>query len=168
MKLFLLLSFVSVGSSAWVKEMEDPRFFEGDMVLSPEQLKGVIEGDYSYGTSSDKWHLWPFKVPYMIDSSLQGNSRAEEAIEAAIEDYEKYTCFRFEKHASPLFFVGPYLRFVNARGCSSPVGNSGGRNSITLGRGCWSKGVVIHEMMHSFGKCSDLEIRCLDVLFQTV
>ena len=35
--------------------------------------------------------------------------------------------------------------------CSSPVGYWRRRNTINLARGCWNKGIVIHEIMHSLG-----------------
>lgn len=35
--------------------------------------------------------------------------------------------------------------------CSSPVGYSGRANRITLGKGCWYKKIVMHEIGHSIG-----------------
>lgn len=40
--------------------------------------------------------------------------------------------------------------FVFLFRCSSPVGRKF-RNDISLGRNCWKKGVVMHEIAHSLG-----------------
>lgn len=36
--------------------------------------------------------------------------------------------------------------------CSSPVGYTGTANRITLGRGCWWRSTIMHEIGHSLGE----------------
>ena len=48
---------------------------------------------------------------------------------------------------------GDRIQFTNGSGCSSYVGRLGrGREqSVTLGRGCFSVGIVLHELLHALG-----------------
>ena len=46
-------------TASWVKEMENDGLYEGDMILSPEQLAAAKSGKLSYG--SIRKRLWPKK-----------------------------------------------------------------------------------------------------------
>ena len=48
------------------------------------------------------------------------------------------------------FYVEGERIFIFLFRCSSPVGRKF-RNDISLGRNCWKKGVVMHEIAHSLG-----------------
>jgi len=115
------------------------------MVLNPEQLAAAKSGKLSYGSIRNR--LWPKNIAYDYSSEIASSSKAKAAIQAAIADYQKYTCLRFVKRTSE----SEYLHFYKGGGCSSPVGRTGGRNTISLASGCWSKSTVIHEMGHSLG-----------------
>ena len=45
-----------------------------------------------------------------------------------------------------------YIHIHKGSGCSSSVGRVGGRQQVSLGRGCVYKGIVQHELMHALGK----------------
>ena len=45
--------------------------------------------------------------------------------------------------------------------CSSPVGYRYGRkNDVSLARGCWTTGIVMHEIGHSIGTYLDTYLIC--------
>ena len=94
--------------------------------------------------------LWPKTIAYAWDDNIAKSKKAKNAIMAAIADYQRYTCLRFV----PWNGHKDYFYFYQGVGCSSPVGKWGGRASISLASGCWSKATVIHEMGHSLGELS--------------
>jgi len=142
----MIATLLSMGTTEWLRKMENPDLFEGDIVLSPEQRRRLFSGNFPFGTVKGNY-LWPRVIPYSISDELKGNQMAETAIKAAIADYEMFTCLRFVQRRSER----NYMHFYKGTGCSSPVGNFGTRNPISLDSGCWHKGIVLHEMMHSLG-----------------
>jgi len=133
-----------VAQCAWVKEMENPHLWQGDIVLDPDEFeKGWNETKYA----SIKGGRWPGgKVPYVIEGSIA--SRGRQVIKAAIDQYHQHTCIRF----SPRTNEPSYISFYRGSGCSSPVGYRPGRvNRISLASGCWYTGIAMHEMGHSMG-----------------
>ena len=84
----ILLSVLASPTAAWVKEMEDPSLFEGDMMLTPQQARLVKEGKYRFGSITDR--LWPTTIPYNYDRIIASSASAIRAIQAAIADYHKY------------------------------------------------------------------------------
>jgi len=140
--LFLLLPCVAWGM--WNKAMENPKLYGGDMVMTPEEYEQTVNGTNGYG--SIVGGRWPGgKVPYIIDRSIGQQGR--NAIQAAISDYHKYTCLRWEPRTNEQI----YARFFFGQGCSSPVGYNQRVNDISLGNGCQDKGTAIHEMGHTIG-----------------
>jgi len=136
---------LAVVTGEWISEMENSMLYEGDIVLSPEELANIRNGTFAFAsTTSDLY--WPkgVAIPYEIASSIDGHGL--QAIKDAIADYQKYTCLRFKPRARE----SQYLYFYRGAGCSSPVGRKY-RNDISLGRNCWKKGIVMHEMAHSLG-----------------
>jgi len=134
----------------WVKEMENhgnSGLFEGDMILSPEQVKEKEDGTVSY--ASTKGLQWKLPIAYQLSSEMARDSSAVRQIELAIADYHRYTCLRFKKRTTE----SAYLYLQGGGGCSSPVGYSSWRkvNRITLGRGCRYKATIMHEIGHSIG-----------------
>jgi len=119
--------------------------FQGDMMLTPDQIQEAKDGKLGYGSVT--YGRWPGgKVPYYIESSI--GSRGRTAISAAVADYHRYTCLRF----APRQRETNYISFYKGPGCLSPVGMQRGRyNRVSLATGCWDKGTVLHEVGHSLG-----------------
>ncbi|XP_057290803.1 zinc metalloproteinase nas-6-like [Hydractinia symbiolongicarpus] len=123
----------------------DPGAFEGDIILDPDEKVAIAKGGNAYG-SIKGWRWKGGVVPYEITSSIGPYGRR--AIEAAIKQYHQHTCLRFKKKTNEW----RYISFYKGNGCSSPVGQRLFRkNSISLGPGCWSTGIVMHEIGHSIG-----------------
>ncbi|KAE9417170.1 hypothetical protein Angca_010266, partial [Angiostrongylus cantonensis] len=69
------------------------------------------------------------------------------AIETAFASYTKKTCIRFQPRKDEVDF----LNIVKGYGCYSQVGRTGGKQEISLGRGCLYHEIIVHELMHSLG-----------------
>jgi hypothetical protein len=145
MKVLLVCVALLPVALCWVKEMENEGTYEGDMILSPDQEDEIKNGKLSFGSIRSR--LWGHEIPYAFDPSIAREPRAVKAIEAAIADYHKYTCLRFKKWKGET----AYLYFFKGRGCSSPVGRRGWKQTINLASGCWCRSTVIHEIAHSMG-----------------
>jgi len=142
--LVVLLLLPYVTSGMWNKAMENPKLYGGDMVMTPEEYEQTVNGTNGYG--SIVGGRWPGgKVPYNIDRSIGQQGR--NAIQAAINDYHKFTCLRWEPRRNERI----YVKFFRGDGCSSPVGYRRWINDISLGAGCQDKGTAIHEMGHTIG-----------------
>jgi len=86
-------------------------------------------------------------VPYVISNGIGAAGKA--AISAAAKDFERYTCLRLQRRNSG--HRENYINFYRGGGCSSPVGRVQQRQDVSLASGCWQKGTVIHEVLHSLG-----------------
>ncbi|XP_035211634.1 astacin-like metalloprotease toxin 4 [Stegodyphus dumicola] len=69
------------------------------------------------------------------------------SIQKAINHYHATTCVRF----IPRTTEKDYVRFFKGQGCYSRMGRQGGPQVLSLGRGCHSVGVIVHEMGHALG-----------------
>uniref|UniRef100_H2ZB71 Metalloendopeptidase n=1 Tax=Ciona savignyi TaxID=51511 RepID=H2ZB71_CIOSA len=88
-----------------------------------------------------------YVVPYEVSPSI--GSRGRSAISAAVRDFEQSTCIRLRP--SNRYPGQPRLFLYPGGGCSSPVGRMSNRQQVSLASGCWQKGTVIHEILHSLG-----------------
>nr|XP_026691970.1 zinc metalloproteinase nas-15 [Ciona intestinalis] len=88
-----------------------------------------------------------FVVPYAVSRGIGSSGRA--AIAAAVRDFDANTCIRLRP--STRYSGRPYLYMYPGGGCSSPVGRQSSRQQVSLASGCWQKGTVIHEILHSLG-----------------
>lgn len=112
---------------------------EGDMKFLPEQL--------SRGSVSTR--LWPKGVfVYDIESSLD-DPLAKKQIAAAMNDWTTRTkgCITFKKRTNE----AAYVSMFRGSGCWSYVGRTGRKQQLSLARGCWGKGTIIHEIGHALG-----------------
>jgi len=119
--------------------------------------------------------LWPNGVvPYVIEAAVgqtydsvgsEGDGVSEQAgqhdylspafhtrivnsINEAIADFNKYTCIQIKPRTTET----DYIAIVWKEGCwSNSLGVRGGRQLISLGRGCFYKSIAIHEFMHAIG-----------------
>ncbi|XP_073253266.1 blastula protease 10-like [Porites lutea] len=134
--------------------INDPKLFEGDMILTPEQRYRAEHGKPVFGSNRRKrgastFALWPLGVlVYEIDQTLAGNSTAMDAINAGMDEWTAKTCIRFKKRTHE----SSYVLFQDGSGCSSNIGRTRHQpQEINLARGCRTRGIVAHEIGHALG-----------------
>jgi len=142
-----------------VTEVDDEdgkhKILEGDIVLDHREL-GQMEA-WKHGKKGDIQHdasttgKWPGAIlPYdlsttngqqMTPSRMTKFKEAKQAIEAS-------TCVRLvrrnENHRH-------FVEFIYGGGCYSYIGRVGGKQPLSIGRGCDHKSTWIHELMHALG-----------------
>lgn len=147
------------GVSPWINKEK----FQGDIIgYNQDTFENLVDDMNKWQTrrqenrdnnstfdsaTSDPRGLWlNGRVPYVISSS---NQILIASVKAAIEDYHKFTCLSF----IPRTHEEDYIKIVdNEDGCFSALGNiNDGPQILSLGPGCRTKGIVIHELMHAIG-----------------
>ncbi|CAH1789764.1 unnamed protein product [Owenia fusiformis] len=136
MKYILCLGLALALAQGAPTNPEEGDLFEGDILLEDGQ-------DYNAIRNSRK--MWPNGIiPYTVKSAT-ASERA--TLNAAIADYNKYTCIRWVPRTNQM----AYVSIVKGAGCYSVVGTLRHVQTLSLGHGCWTKGIIIHEMMHAVG-----------------
>ncbi|CAL4065943.1 unnamed protein product, partial [Meganyctiphanes norvegica] len=126
--------------------------FEGDIILtSQDELWYLIGSGNPFVRSalSSKHKLWPNGViPYTISDEYSDSNR--NAIANAMDAFHERTCLRFIPKTDD---HDDYVNIFKGSGCSSNVGRKakGGRQIISLGKGCVGHGTILHELMHTVG-----------------
>lgn len=106
------------------QETDGVNVTEGDILLPSNITSATSLGRY-----------WPGGVvPYVIDTSLPSSSRVSDAI----AHWESKTALRFV----PRTKERDYIHFRSANGCSSPIGQQGGRQFVNLNTGETASSVV--------------------------
>ncbi|VDN03726.1 unnamed protein product [Thelazia callipaeda] len=154
-----------------------PYLFEGDILLSTKQavtlLNTLASSDaknkkdsrrrlaqdapfylfrgYSHKRkkrfSSDPEAKWiSFPIKYRFDESL-GILQISQILEA-VGIWQNITCITFENDQNA---NGDYLEFFEGDGCYSMIGRFGGRQGVSIGKGCERMGIIVHELGHMLG-----------------
>merc|ERR1719232_830165 len=134
----------------------------------PEEEGSTPDGRRRGGQKERAGLLWDSGIiPYSIDMQIGDvDSRGSgpsytldqakldattAAINAAVVEWNKYTCIKFVPHTTEPH----YISFVFEDGCWSYIGDQAerwsGKQKISLGAGCATVGLAIHEMMHAVG-----------------
>ncbi|MDT0677425.1 M12 family metallopeptidase [Autumnicola musiva] len=138
------------GQKLPVAEIEGNYVYQGDIILPKSKAasqfqelvyeQGKAPTNKSTGRTSG---MWPDNtVYYAIDSDLPDKERVYDAI----KHWETNTPITFIERSGE----ADYVYFTPGSGCSSYLGQVGGRQDITLASGC-STGNTIHEIGHAVG-----------------
>lgn len=114
----------------------------GDMILTTEQKLGML------GLRNAQTNIWPSRtLIYSIGSHMSSQAGTITAALRYIEQMTSY-CVSFRQRTNE----NSYVYVTNGNGCSSFVGylNRGAQN-LSLDRGCFDRGTIVHEFMHALG-----------------
>ncbi|XP_028516681.1 nematocyst expressed protein 6-like [Exaiptasia diaphana] len=90
------------------EESDDPNVYEGDMILTAEQI-AALNGQR--GSIKNRWWQKGIFI-YKIDSSLARSTRAMNAIREGINEWQSKTCIRFKERTNER----AYARFILGKG----------------------------------------------------
>lgn len=98
-------------------------------------------------TVADEYRKWPGGiVPYTF--GFTAGYKEQQVFKQAIKEIEKVSCVRFVKRTTER----DYVRIISSReGCFSTIGRDGGQQDLSLGDGCHTKGIALHETFHTLG-----------------
>ena len=130
--------------------LENMNLFEGDLDI-PQELIEEYYGNVTRAKRAavrDNNRLWPSgRVYYRYASDVSIADR--NVIYSAIRDYETLTCLRFYYRTNQRDYVE--FTTIGVGCCSDWIGRKGGKQVITLGPGCVTKGLSLHEIGHAIG-----------------
>lgn len=132
------------GESINYQEIQGDKVYEGDILLTPEQVAASkSQGQQRPGSAGRTTGRWPSAIVYYtIDSNLPSQNR----VTNAIAHWQANSPVRFVQRTTQ----SNYVTFRVGSGCSSNIGMVGGRQYINLASGC-STGNTIHEIGHALG-----------------
>ncbi|XP_069979034.1 protein SpAN isoform X3 [Penaeus vannamei] len=129
--------------------VEAGELFDKDIMLTEAQWRDLsLRKGLAYESSR-----WPEgvdgypRVPYRFAD----DEVSQAAVRAGIAHWEQHTCIRFEQTTN---INQPHLKFQKDIGCWSYVGYLSGYTTgqgISIGDGCSSLGIVVHEIGHAIG-----------------
>jgi hypothetical protein len=131
------------GTDIEYAEIQNQKVFEGDIILTEEQLSEVPAANGKPLGAAKTTGRWPNGVVYYsIASNLTDTYRVYDAI----AHWQANTSLRFVARTNQ----SNYIVFQAGSGCSSYVGMVGGAQYVTLAPEC-STGNTIHEIGHAIG-----------------
>ena len=137
------------------------RITELDIKVSCQDLQTLGSNSRPKRTAGRKTeNVWENNTIYYYFEPYLFSSAEKQVIDSAIQEWQKYTCLRFElveeddESVDKLLFTDGCLYGAKDCGCWSYVGRQGGTQEISLSyglRGCVNKRVVVHELGHTIG-----------------
>jgi astacin len=78
---------------------------------------------------------------------VQLDRAQKKVIKSGMDHIEDMTCIRFRKRKGESDFV----EILPLRGCTSHLGRQGGKQTVSLTKGCVRLRTVVHELIHALG-----------------
>ncbi|CAH1772988.1 unnamed protein product [Owenia fusiformis] len=135
------------------------KFFESDIILSPDQASVLMDDLTSISRkkrklTADTRKWWHLPIPFAFDGRHDEHEKQE--IRLAIDHWESQTCIKFVEYnynlRSTKDFPRKILLFTKESGCWSYVGfMNQNMQRISIGPGCMGTGTIAHEIGHSIG-----------------
>ncbi|EPB80322.1 astacin [Ancylostoma ceylanicum] len=131
--------------------------FQSDIILTDQQFEEVEEDveEETSGVNRTKRQafrdrryprtIWPSGVNYYFDYSASEKVRS--VFRKGAKEWEKDTCINMKEDST----ANDKIRVFAENGCWSYVGRIGGKQDLSLGRGCESIGTAAHELGHALG-----------------
>ncbi|VDM07656.1 unnamed protein product [Wuchereria bancrofti] len=122
--------------------------FENDIALILSQMK-LLTSTKQYRKKrkivADPTYHWKSSlIAYRFGDS---DTNWQDYIRKTLHYWEQETCLRFEENKPD----DDYLIFIIGSGCYSNVGRLGGSQTISIGYGCETLGIISHELGHALG-----------------
>ncbi|XP_055679023.1 seminal metalloprotease 1-like [Lutzomyia longipalpis] len=129
---------------------EQGDFFEGDMILSDEQLFNIV----SKNVLKDEKFRWPDNtLIYSLSDDFSDEQKSY--IKQGLDTIAGVSCVKFrEKNDLDENYV--LVSGTSGKGCSSAVGYKTGVQNLNLSpndleKGCFRLGTIMHEFLHALG-----------------
>ena len=129
------VSMILNGNEIICNKINDMFFFQGDIIISPEQKGAALDDDKL---------RWPEnKVYYTVDSSFPDQER----IKDSFKEFEK-TNIIFKERTNETNYVD--FKYIKDAGCYSSLGMRGGKQEIVIDN--WgTPAIIAHEIGHTLG-----------------
>ncbi|EDV99285.1 zinc metalloproteinase nas-4 [Drosophila grimshawi] len=135
----------ALGLSQVLAVQQDETLSEGDMRLTPEQLKHLAGNSMTRNVMLWSRYYWPKSE--LVYSIVGLNSTDEIIVRKAMERISDWTCVRFRRTYS---LEEPQLAIQRSgSGCWTTVGYQGRRQELNLSQRCMRIGTIQHELLHA-------------------
>jgi len=114
-------------------------YFGGDII------RPTFDPSFGRNVIIDENLKWDREIPYEIHMQYDFDDR--ELIEDVLRELSVRLCVKFVPRGKQ----SSHLLYTRNGGCASAVGMQGGKQTISIGNGCESHGVILHETSHALG-----------------
>ncbi|EYC45169.1 hypothetical protein Y032_0436g1425 [Ancylostoma ceylanicum] len=139
------------------KSEVDGYLFQSDIVLTEEQAAEMEEEIIEEASGNPRGRrqafkdrrypatIWENGVNYYFDYNT--NPKLRSVFKKGADEWQKNTCINFKEDKE----ATDKIRVFYEKGCWSFVGRRGGKQDLSLGKGCDSVATATHELGHALG-----------------
>lgn len=132
---------ITLPSGVIVEKMDSIYIFQGDVILSKEQLAAFSRPETKSAAISPSHYWHARRVFYIFDSGFPHKN----VVEQAIQVLEEKTSLDFIEGTG----YGNYIKFYSGSGNNSSLGMIGGEQLISIQSA--TEATVVHEICHAIG-----------------